>query len=77
MTEDNTVATRVQQKDNVSPRVAERLTMIQKEPHEIETEIMKKLKNKLYRGTVTKYYEEEKQYLVNYEDGDNELQTNQ
>lgn len=33
---------------------------------------MKKFNNKLYRGTVTDYYEEDKLYLVNYKDGDKE-----
>ena len=73
VTGDNTAATRVQQKSNGSPRVAERLTIIKKEPHEIGTKIMKKFKNKLYRGIITDYYRKGKQYLVNYKDGDKEI----
>ena len=34
---------------------------------------MKQINTKLYKGTVTDYYEEEKLYLVNYEDGDKEI----
>ena len=54
----------------VVSRVAERLSTIQE--NEIGAEIMKQFNNKLYRGTVTEYCDDEKLYLVSYENNDEE-----
>ena len=53
-----------------SPKAAKRLATIQE--NEIGTEIMKQFNSTMYRGMVTEYYKYNKQYLVNYEEGDKE-----
>ena len=68
------VSLRVQSKKNdTTPRVTTMDRLIaMKEPYNIRTKIMKKFKRILYRGTLAKCYENEKLYLINYEDRDSE-----